>query len=308
MSSSRTDFVHLWGSVMRIAIANLKGGVGKSTTTVLLAESLALFHSLRILICDLDPQSNSSYMLLSREGVELVESHQRTLLHFLASVGTSPRPNLAHFIEPSASDLRPLVDGNGYGCVDLMPSTPQMWFVETQFDRDTYLAGNIPDLKLKAFLKPHLDGLAESYDLILFDCPPGFSTLARAGILLSDVVLSPTLADAVSARSLKDFADIGLKRILRRHRTLQHYAAVTKFISNQESGRILDELRANYSVIGSPMPYSIEFVRASQRIRRNSYREFREKYGTRHNDVRRFGDEFARLFLAEMKHEQERAS
>jgi cellulose biosynthesis protein BcsQ len=71
----------------RVAIANLKGGVGKSTTTVLLAETLALFHRQRVLVIDLDPQSNTSYMLLSRAGVEIAERQQKTLMHFLTHCG-----------------------------------------------------------------------------------------------------------------------------------------------------------------------------------------------------------------------------
>ena len=54
----------------KIAIAHLKGGVGKSTTTLFLAEQWSLKHKKRVLVIDLDPQSNVSYMLLSRRKVE----------------------------------------------------------------------------------------------------------------------------------------------------------------------------------------------------------------------------------------------
>lgn len=62
----------------KLAIANLKGGVGKSTTTLFLAETLAVFHNLSILVVDLDPQSNASFMLLSRDGLHQAENSGNT--------------------------------------------------------------------------------------------------------------------------------------------------------------------------------------------------------------------------------------
>ena len=282
----------------RVAIANLKGGVGKSTTTVLLAETLALFHRQRVLVIDLDPQSNTSYMLLSRAGVEIAERQQKTLMHFLTTVGSGARVNIANYVQPGASDLWPLVQGHAPGCVDLIPSTPQMWFVESNFDEAAYKKGDPPDERLRDVIKRHLDRLKGSYDVVLFDCPPGFSTLARVGIRLSDLILSPTLADAVSTRSLKDFVDIGLRKIWGLADGRNHYIAVTKFIRNTQTQSVLDELRQSYCLVGSPMPHSVDFIRASQRVRHDSYREFPEKYGAKQSNVRAFGAEFFRTVLS----------
>lgn len=282
-----------------VAVANLKGGVGKSTTAVLLAEALALFHHLRVLVIDFDPQSNSSYMLLSRDGVDIAERQHKTLMHFLYAVGSETRVNLSTFVQTQASDLWPLVQGHATGCVDLIPSTPQMWFVESKFDEAAYRKGDQPDEKLTNVVRRHLDRLRGSYHVVLFDCPPGFSTLARVGLRLSDFILSPTLADAVSTRSLKDFVEIGLRGILRLTDGRDHYVAVTKFIRNTETQRVLDELRTTYNLIGSPMPHSVDFIRASYRARHDSHREFSEKYGAKQADVKAFGEDFFRAILAE---------
>ena len=45
---------------MRLAVANYKGGVAKSTSVMMIAESLALFHGLRVLVVDFDPQATAS--------------------------------------------------------------------------------------------------------------------------------------------------------------------------------------------------------------------------------------------------------
>ena len=64
---------------IRIAIANHKGGVAKSTTTMMVAEGLALQHGLRVLVIDMDPQCSVSTMLLSREGADEQADKQRTM-------------------------------------------------------------------------------------------------------------------------------------------------------------------------------------------------------------------------------------
>ena len=75
---------------LRIAVANLKGGVGKSTTTVFMAETLALVNDLRVLVIDLDAQANTSFMLLSRDGVENAEATGRTLPNFFVDLDRCP--------------------------------------------------------------------------------------------------------------------------------------------------------------------------------------------------------------------------
>jgi len=59
------------------AVANLKGGVGKSTTTLFVAEHWALKGN-KLLVVDLDPQASTSFMLLSRRRVEQLEHDLRT--------------------------------------------------------------------------------------------------------------------------------------------------------------------------------------------------------------------------------------
>ena len=59
---------------LTVAIANLKGGVGKSTTTVMLADGLAYYYGMNVLVIDLDPQANSSQMLLTERGVQAAGS------------------------------------------------------------------------------------------------------------------------------------------------------------------------------------------------------------------------------------------
>ena len=78
----------------RIAIANHKGGVGKSTTTLMLAEGLAL-SGYRVLVVDLDPQAMSSKMLLGESGLEEAIKQGRTLGHHRSPDSDRQNPGTA---------------------------------------------------------------------------------------------------------------------------------------------------------------------------------------------------------------------
>src|SRR5262249_53915797 len=164
--------------------------------------AVALVNDLRVLVIDLDAQSNTSFMLLSREGVENAEANGKTLPHFLLDVGkTRQAPSLLHrYIVPQASEISELRREGKRGRVDLIPSVPKLWFVELLREEQHYLQNKEPAQELRAMLTQHLDPLAAEYELVLFDCPPGFSSITRAGLLAADVIISPTIADAVSVR------------------------------------------------------------------------------------------------------------
>jgi cellulose biosynthesis protein BcsQ len=275
----------------RIAIANLKGGVAKSTTTMMLAESLALFHRSRVLVLDLDPQCNCSIMFLSRAGADQEEMHGRTLRHFISALEARTRQSLASFVCLNASDLEPLCRQPHAGRVDLIPCSVEMWFTQSVFEREAYRAGREPDQVFAHALSLLLETVEDSYDYILFDCPPGFSTLSRAALRLADVILSPTIADPVSVRSLKDFHEISVTKLNASENAL--YVLVTKFSAQSRVHKfMLDRLRRDYRVIGSPIKFSVDVVRATERNTPQSRRTFNEKYNLQTNAVKSLGRAF----------------
>jgi chromosome partitioning protein len=275
-----------------VAIANLKGGVGKSTTTMMLAEAIAEFHDKSVLVVDLDPQANTSFMLLSRRGTEANEESGRTFMHFLDDLGTEKKLNLAKFVAAKASDLISLAESKKRGQVALISSSPRMCFSEAKFERAAYLKRVDPDVILAQATRHYLDKIKGAYDVVLFDCPPGFSSLTRAGIRMADVVVSPTISDDISARSLKDFVEVGLREVIKQQKP--HYVVVMRHVQHELNDTMLDRLRQEYRVIGAPIKYSVDIVRACYRSRHDSYRSFKEKYGAQQNSVRDLGAAFVR--------------
>ncbi|WP_017558797.1 MULTISPECIES: ParA family protein [Nocardiopsis] len=145
-----------------IGVANQKGGVGKTTTTVNLAASLAM-HGQRVLVVDLDPQGNASTAL----GMER-DQDARTIYHCLIE-------------DAGLRDLaRPV------------PGIPDLWCVPATID----LAGAEIELVSLVAREARLKRALGAYDTseldyILIDCPPSLGLLTVNAMVAAEEVLIP---------------------------------------------------------------------------------------------------------------------
>ena len=144
-----------------IAVANQKGGVGKTTTAVNLAACLASVGK-RVLMVDLDPQANATSGL----GIEKREGFSS----YKALLGEAP--------------LLDQVLRTAWENLDMIPSEVDMCGAEIDLSRlENYLQ------RLTLALEPIK--AAESYDLILVDCPPALGILTLNVFAASDWLLVP---------------------------------------------------------------------------------------------------------------------
>lgn len=185
----------------KVALINMKGGVGKSTLAVNLAWEMATapWHK-NVLIVDLDPQFNCSQYLMGAQRIEMIISTgQPTVWDILEQLTVVPgRPSAP--VEPSDAVVN-VYSPRTQGSIDLIPSRLEL----SQAVRN-------PTGK-ERLLKQAVDQLEEAYDLVIIDCAPTESMLTTAAYLVADYLLIPVRPEFLSTiglplleQSLNDFA------------------------------------------------------------------------------------------------------
>ena len=190
---------------IRAAIANFKGGAGKSTVALHFAHAAAL-DGYRVLCVDFDPQATLSHSMGLSDVAEeytvwgimardLIQETQRMNSAVAgAESGTAlPQRKLpAAITDMGLSDLRnsDFIKPTCWPTIDIIPSCANAAFVE--FASAQYRHVN-PEWSFFAAVSRFLDGLADdAYDMIIFDCPPAIGYQSMNAVFAADVLYIPS--------------------------------------------------------------------------------------------------------------------
>jgi len=159
-----------------LAITNQKGGVGKTTTTVNLAASLAAAKK-RVLLVDLDPQGNATMG-------SAIDKSKLTITVYDVLIGTKGVREARLFSEA--------------GKYDILPANRELAGAEIELvdieNRETRLKDSLQDVQ-------------EDYDFILIDCPPALNLLTLNGLCAAKSVMIPMQCEYYALEGLSDLVN-----------------------------------------------------------------------------------------------------
>jgi chromosome partitioning protein len=154
-----------------IALANQKGGVGKTTTAINLAASLAVLEQ-RVLIVDADPQANAT----SGSGFDT------------KNIKTSIYECLIDDVNPSNIILNSEIEG-----FDLIPSSIDLVGAEIEM---------LNQPKREMMLKKVIDQVKDNYDFVLIDCSPSLGLITVNSLTAADAVIIPVQCEYFALEGL----------------------------------------------------------------------------------------------------------
>jgi chromosome partitioning protein len=228
-----------------VTIANMKGGVGKTNTLLGLALSFALGvcgdSELRVLVIDMDAQSNASFWLCGDMVLSDLIEKGRTIDAFLEdTIVAGQELKLTDYVVGVAQS-------QSVRSLAIVPSSPGLRNVERELVQ--HLSKSNRNLEViegvvSSLFASHLAQLRPKHDIVLIDTGPGITALTQAAIRLSDLVIVPTVPDFISSLGLEAFcktvmvegADGSLVRQLPQ-------VLVSRYRGDGQHTRILEELR-----------------------------------------------------------------
>ena len=252
----RAPMAHVFSTI------NLKGGVGKTTTTVAMAEFMSGVMQKRVLVIDLDPQTNATVMMIGEDKWRRLNKREHTIARLFKDAldPDHKRFDFDETLQRRVSNVREA------RTIDLLPSSLDLIDVQDRLatiPSGQFFSVNPIELLWRA-VKSHLD----DYDVVIVDCPPNLGIITLNGLRISNGFVIPTIPDVLST--------YGIPQILTRVEQFSEEIAegieplgiiITKFQANSTVHRnTVDRLYARGvpHVFDTIIPQSNQFSSAAE--------------------------------------------
>ena len=279
-----------------LAVANRKGGVGKSTTAVMLAHGLAAWGRKRVLVVDLDAQCNSSMILIGGQGWADARNKRTTIADYFFDLYDGVMPNMKDYLLASAGDVAaPGQAGISLVCGSLLLEDVQgeLYLKESSQSRDQEIVAKRVQGRIKQLIKR----FESDFDVVIIDCPPGLSFAALGGLQLANKVVVPFRPDYVSQFAVERIAMLiedkgNLDGVTSIPKESRRYVTVANFVEPTGQDRLFIELIADeHPMLATQLPLNPTIARSFNWLPQK--RSIDEKYGAVVGDVRKLYDEMA---------------
>jgi len=215
-----------------IAVANIKGGVGKTTTAANLA-FLSARSGWRTLIWDLDAQGGATYLLGSDA---VLDGGAKNLVR-------------------GKTDLDELIVATPYEALDLLPGDMSLRRMDLHLNERKHPAERL--LRMSRVLRT-------TYAALFIDCPPGMSLISENALRAADAVLVPMLPTPMSLRMLDQLVDFVSERGWSDIELLPFFSMVDRRRSLHEE--LIDEARDRFpGILSTEVPYWSEIEKMAVR-------------------------------------------
>lgn len=256
-----------------ISFINLKGGVAKTTTTVGTAFALAEHYHKKVLVIDLDPQTNATSMLIGEERWKELDDQGYTIATLFSDIlDDHDRFDLKKTIQHDVGNVK---DAPG---IDLIPSSVELVYMQDELYDVRYEDGLQKDPYMMLDWK--IGPVRALYDFILIDCPPNLGILTLNGLQISHGYVIPSIPDILSTYGIPQIVNRIEKFTENRRLKLALYGLVfTKVkassVLHKDREQILREQR-DYPIFQTVFPENMRYAEAAE------YTEpmtFRHKWG-----------------------------
>ena len=274
-----------------ISICNLKGGVGKTTIVMALAEYLAgdTMYKKRVLAIDLDPQSNLTSALMSEEVWEKEFESKKLTLPYLFKEPEYFLQNVKSenfIVKHNVSNVR---NRNYFAHLHLIPSSPRLFEIQEELSSGYYSFNYKPVELIRTILKP----LLNNYDYILIDCAPNINAVVKSAFLASHACIIPCVPNRMSIHGL----DLLLEHIEKFNRDYVHNLKAVGTLISRYNRTIAQSENLNSIIVNPFYPQVfetkiLERAKIAEGLELSNYLTYKQKYDDSHDSMVKLTKEF----------------
>jgi len=234
-----------------IAVSNRRGGVGKTTVTMMLAYGLSVARRQKVLVIDLDAQASTSIVLMGHERWRAAREADRTACGLLTQIAHNQTIKYGEFIAREIGDVK-LADGRK-PTLDVIPSTHDLDDKEALMmiaQQAFYHKISDAFVQMQERMRQTIRTMEVAYDRVIIDCAPGLSQLVWGALRAADVIFIPYVPDRTAEDNVGWLAE--RLKVLR----LPKFFTIANRVSGQDNRAqgIVSAIGNKYRPLGIQIP------------------------------------------------------